>query len=68
LEVEIPERIRLSELLQRLQVPAGEVALVVINGEQVAFADAFISDQDSVQLFPPIGGGNGSDRNGKDVA
>ena len=62
LELEIPARILLAELLQRLQVPVDEVALVVINGEQVELKDAFISDQDRVQLFPPIGGGNGSDR------
>ena len=62
LELEIPARIPLAELLQRLDVPAGEVALVVINGEQVELKDAYISDQDRVQLFPPIGGGNGSDR------
>ena len=60
LELEIPARIPLAELLQRLNVPAGEVALVVINGEQVELKDAYISDQDRVQLFPPIGGGNGS--------
>jgi len=31
----------------------------VINGEQVELKDAYISDQDRVQLFPPIGGGGG---------
>jgi len=62
LELEIPARIPLTELLQGLNVPAGEVALVVINGEQVELKDAYISDQDRVQLFPPIGGGNCSDQ------
>ena len=59
LELEIPARIPLVELLQRLNVPTDEVALVVINGEQVELKDAYISDQDRVQLFPPIGGGGG---------
>jgi len=62
LELEILARTPLVELLQRLNVPTDEVALVVINGEQVELKDAYISDQDRVQLFPPIGGGNGSDR------
>ena len=52
LELEIPARIPLAELLQRLQVPADEVALVVINGEQAELTDAFISDQDLVHCFP----------------
>ena len=59
LELEILARTPLVELLQRLNVPTDEVALVVINGEQVELGDAYISDQDRVQLFPPIGGGGG---------
>ena len=59
LEMEIPARTPLVELLQRLNVPTDEVALVVINGEQVELKDAYICNQDRVQLFPPIGGGGG---------
>ena len=63
LKVEIPTRTPLVELLQRLHLPVGEVALVVVNGEQVDLDKAYICDPDLVQLFPPIGGGNGSDLN-----
>jgi sulfur carrier protein ThiS len=59
LEMQIPARTPLVDLLKRLHVPVDEIALVVINGEQVELKDAYISDQDRVQLFPPIGGGGG---------
>ena len=63
LKIEIPTRTPLVELLQRLHIPADEVALVVVNGEQVELDKADICDPDRVQLFPPIGGGSGSDLN-----
>ena len=61
LKIEIPSKTPLVELLQRLHIPADEVALVVVNGEQVELDKADIGDPDRVQLFPPIGGGSGSD-------
>lgn len=46
----------LRALLETLGVPAGEIALVVINGEQASL-DATIAPGDRVELFPPMGGG-----------
>jgi sulfur carrier protein ThiS len=63
LKMEIPTRTSLAELLQRLHLPADEVALVVVNGKQVELDEAYICDADRVQLFPPIGGGSGSHLN-----
>jgi sulfur carrier protein ThiS len=62
LEVQVLGRIPLADLLERLHVPLDEVALAVINGEQVELSGASICDQDRVQLYPPIGGGDTSDQ------
>jgi sulfur carrier protein ThiS len=62
LEIQVPARMSLVELLERLRVPVDEVALVVVNGEQAELNQATISDQDRVQLYPPIGGGDASDQ------
>jgi sulfur carrier protein ThiS len=66
LEIEVQGRTALADLLQRLHVPVEEVALVVINGEQIELSDATISDQDQVQLFPPIGGGDHNNQDNLD--
>ena len=68
LELEVPARLPLAELLQRLHVPENEVALVVINGQHVELNDAYICNQDRVQLYPPIGGGNGNNQISQDGA
>lgn len=49
---------RLLALIESLGLPAGEVAIAVVNGSVVALAEALVSDSDRVQLYPPIGGGN----------
>lgn len=48
---------RLTELLDRLQVPQGEIALTVVNGHLVELGQAVVLDGDCVELYPPIGGG-----------
>jgi len=48
---------RLEDLLASLQIPAGEVALVVINGRLAQEEAPVLSDEDQVELYPPMGGG-----------
>jgi sulfur carrier protein ThiS len=57
LEVPLKAPTRLADLLVRLNIPAGEVMLTVVNGEMVDLASAVVSDTDQVALYPPIGGG-----------
>jgi len=57
LEVHLPEPIGLTALLQQLGLPAGEIAIAAVNGKPVALEDARVSDDDRVELFPPVGGG-----------
>jgi sulfur carrier protein ThiS len=57
IEVALEAPTRLADLLVRLNIPAGEVMLTVINGEMVDLAGAVVTDADQVALYPPIGGG-----------
>ncbi len=57
LTIQLTEPVRLIDLLEQLQVPAGEVALTVINGRLVQLAEAHVAEGDRVELYPPIGGG-----------
>ena len=48
---------RLTVCLAELGVPAGEVAIVVVNHQAVTEADPLLSDGDVLELYPPLGGG-----------
>lgn len=50
---------RLLDVLAKLGVPEGEVAIVSVNGRAVAIEEAIVSDADRVEIFPPVGGGSG---------
>jgi sulfur carrier protein ThiS len=56
-EVELKEPARLSEVLAGLGIPVAEINLAVVNGQIVDLQEAFVSAQDEVKLFPPVGGG-----------
>ncbi len=58
LEIYLPEPVALSALLQDLGIPAGEVAIIAMNGTLVELQDARVQDSDRVELFPPVGGGS----------
>jgi sulfur carrier protein ThiS len=56
--IPLAEPVVLVELLGRLQVPLGEIALTVVNGRLVLLGEVTVSDNDRVELYPPMGGGN----------
>ena len=58
LDVPVPEPARLRDVLLGLGLPPGEVYLAVVNSQLVDPADAFVSDQDEVKLYPPVDGGH----------
>ncbi len=60
IEIHLPEPIRLIDLLEQLGVPPAEIAIVAVNGNAADLEDAFVSDADRVDLYPPIGGGETS--------
>lgn len=57
LDLTLTEPTRLTVCLAELGVPAGEVAIVVVNQQAVTEADPLLADGDVVELFPPLGGG-----------
>jgi sulfur carrier protein ThiS len=57
LEVELIEPARLRDVLAGLGIPIAEVHLAVINGEAIDPQEIVITNQDTIKLFPPFGGG-----------
>ena len=53
---EIHENETAGSVLDRLGVPAGQVALVFVNNV-ITGRDTVLKDGDSMGIFPPIGGG-----------
>ncbi len=57
LEVPLQGPTPLLELARQLGLPAGEIAIAVVNGQAVELEQARVSDGDHVELYPPVGGG-----------
>ena len=57
LEVPLEGPTRLADILAKLSIPAGEVVLVVVNGELAELSTTSVTNADRVELYPPIGGG-----------
>ncbi len=57
LEIELDQPTKLSEVLEKLGIPLGDVQLFVLNGELVELGETMVSGQDEVKLFPAVGGG-----------
>jgi sulfur carrier protein ThiS len=57
LVIHLGEPILLSALLEQLEIPPAEIAVATINRQAVELGHALVSNDDSVELFPPIGGG-----------
>jgi sulfur carrier protein ThiS len=57
LELSVSEPAALIELVRQLKLPLEEIALTVVNGHAILLDEAYVSDADRVELYPPIGGG-----------
>ncbi|MBI5303256.1 MAG: MoaD/ThiS family protein [Chloroflexi bacterium] len=57
LEITLDQPITLIELLQNLGVPPAEIAVAAVNGIAVELEHARVSNQDHVDVYPPVGGG-----------
>jgi sulfur carrier protein ThiS len=56
-DVELTEPSSLGDVLSRVGIPIAEVHLAVVNGEAFNPEELIVSNSDSVEIFPPIGGG-----------
>ncbi len=58
LDVKLSEPTALLEVLQKLGVPAEEIAVGALNGAaMLSLENVRVTDADRVELFPPVGGG-----------
>jgi len=57
LEIPLAGPTPLRSILTDLQIPLGEVYLVVVNGKLVALEAAVVSNEDEVKIHPPMDGG-----------
>jgi sulfur carrier protein ThiS len=57
LDVELETPTSIAQIIEQLDIPSGEVYLVVLNGEAVDINTNIASQKDEVKLFPPVGGG-----------
>ena len=58
LQIHLDEPVLLLSLLERLKIPAAEIAVAIVNKHAVDLDSAQVSDGDNVELFPPVGGGS----------
>jgi sulfur carrier protein ThiS len=57
LALELAEPRSLMSLLEDIEIPVGDVQLVVVNGKIVDLKQAVVENQDQVKIFSAIGGG-----------
>ena len=57
LDVSLDETIQLTQLLDELKIPIGDIYLVVVNNDIEELEKVIVSDVDEVKIFPPVGGG-----------
>jgi sulfur carrier protein ThiS len=57
LELDLPGPTPLANIVRQAGLPEGEIALFVINGQQASLEDAMVTNEDRVELYPPMGGG-----------
>jgi sulfur carrier protein ThiS len=53
----LPGPVALRDLLTEIGIPAGEVQLVILNGEIVNLNGTQVQNQDVVKIFPGVDGG-----------
>jgi hypothetical protein len=56
-ELDVPASERLRAVLKRMNLPAGEVYLTVVNGTLVDPDETQVAQSDEVRLYPPADGG-----------
>ncbi|MBL7162569.1 MAG: MoaD/ThiS family protein [Anaerolineales bacterium] len=57
LEVKLEQPTLLKDIIDGLDIPLGEVYLVVVNDEIADLQETIIAEQDEVKLFSAVGGG-----------
>lgn len=56
MSLDVEEGCSVSDVVKLLELPEGEVAIIMINGRG-AEASSTLANGDTLSLFPPVGGG-----------
>ncbi len=56
LKLDFEERATVRDIIEKLDIPKEEVAILLING-RTGTMDRALTSTDIVSLFPPVGGG-----------
>jgi len=56
MSVAVPDEATIADLVERLNLPDGQVKVVFVNGT-IRQKDHGLSEGDEVGIFPPVGGG-----------
>ncbi len=56
LKLDFEERANVRDIIEKLDIPKEEVAILLING-RTGTMDRELTSTDIVSLFPPVGGG-----------
>lgn len=54
--MEVPEESAVSVLIESLEIPYQEIAILLVNGRDASL-ERILNDGDAVSVFPPVGGG-----------
>jgi len=54
--LELTEDSTVDDVINQLQLPRDQIAVIMINGKKVAL-DTVLKDNDRLGIFPPVGGG-----------
>lgn len=54
--MELPDGAAIKDIIERLSIPERDAAILMINGRG-AKLDAILQDNDTLSIFPPLGGG-----------
>ena len=56
-EMDMESRATVDSVLEKLELPAGRVHLVMVNGEMEPERQRRLTDGDELVVFPPVAGG-----------
>ncbi len=56
IEKEISQETKIMDLIDELNIPADQVAILLVNGLDGKL-EQMLNENDTISLFPPVGGG-----------
>jgi molybdopterin synthase sulfur carrier subunit len=54
--MDIPEGVKIEQVIRQIDLPEKVVSLIFVNGRH-ADLNTCLSEEDTVSIFPPVGGG-----------